>query len=122
MRNKCSWDLCTGMGRRSRVMGRRVAAIATSIATAIAGLLIVVPARIQPAGRFYRGKTMEIPRSASAGGGYDIYARALARTLVIICREIRRSWSAILPGPAACGWRAFCRMPRRATAWRWDHR
>jgi tripartite-type tricarboxylate transporter receptor subunit TctC len=50
-----------------------------TIALAIAGLLMLVPyANSQPA-EFYRGKTLEILVGFSAGGGYDVYARALAR-------------------------------------------
>jgi tripartite-type tricarboxylate transporter receptor subunit TctC len=44
------------------------------------GTLIASPARSDPAD-FYRGKTVEILVGFSAGGGYDAYARALARAL-----------------------------------------
>ena len=42
-------------------------------------LLVVATARAQPAGEFYKGKNIELYIGYSVGGGYDIYARLLAR-------------------------------------------
>jgi tripartite-type tricarboxylate transporter receptor subunit TctC len=44
------------------------------------GLLVTSAATADPA-EFYRGKTVEVLVGFSAGGGYDAYARALARSL-----------------------------------------
>ena len=46
----------------------------------VAAMLITSPARCDPAD-FYRGKTVEVLVGFSPGGGYDVYARTLARTL-----------------------------------------
>lgn len=40
---------------------------------------MVVPAAAQPAGDFYKGKTISIVVGFSPGGGYDTYARLLSR-------------------------------------------
>ena len=42
-------------------------------------LLAVATARAQPAAEFYKGKNLELYIGYSVGGGYDIYARLLAR-------------------------------------------
>ena len=60
-------------------------ALRIGCALAIAVLSIVLlgaapPAKADPAD-FYRGKTIEILVGFSPGGGYDAYARALARTI-----------------------------------------
>jgi len=47
--------------------------------TAALTALALLPAHADPAD-FYRGKTIEILVGFSAGGGYDAYARAVART------------------------------------------
>ena len=47
--------------------------------TAMAGLLCIAAAASASATDFYAGKTIEIMVGSSAGGGFDIYARALAR-------------------------------------------
>ena len=47
--------------------------------TAMAGLLCIAGAASASATDFYAGKTIEIMVGSSAGGGFDIYARALAR-------------------------------------------
>jgi tripartite-type tricarboxylate transporter receptor subunit TctC len=54
---------------------KRAAAVAALALTAVAG-----PANANPA-EFYKGKTFEIIVGFSAGGGYDAYARALARAM-----------------------------------------
>jgi tripartite-type tricarboxylate transporter receptor subunit TctC len=51
------------------------------IAGAVAGiaLLIAVPARADPVADFYRGRNLTMITGYSVGGGYDTYARVLAR-------------------------------------------
>jgi tripartite-type tricarboxylate transporter receptor subunit TctC len=47
---------------------------------ALAGLtLLAAPAQAQTAAEFYKGKTVNLVIGFSAGGGYDLYARHLAR-------------------------------------------
>jgi len=75
MRQKDSPGSYAEMGRRSRVIASRTLAMAV----AIAALLFAVPGAHSEPAEFYRGKTVEILVGFSAGGGYDIYARALAR-------------------------------------------
>jgi tripartite-type tricarboxylate transporter receptor subunit TctC len=43
------------------------------------GLGLAMPAAAQDAASFYRGKTVRIVVGFSSGGGYDLYARVLAR-------------------------------------------
>src|SRR5262249_15396382 len=51
-------------------------------ALAITGLIILVAvARAQSAAEFYRGKSIELDIGYSVGGGYDLYARLIARRL-----------------------------------------
>ena len=50
---------------------------------------------------FYAGKTIELVVGHYAGGGYDIYARALARHSPGTSRAIPRSWSRTCRAPAA---------------------
>src|SRR5947207_513532 len=50
---------------------------ATITATLVA--LFAAPAGAQSVADFYRGKTIEIQNAYSVGGGYDIYARIIAR-------------------------------------------
>src|SRR5262249_7971821 len=51
-------------------------------ALAIAGLIIFVAvAPAQSAAEFYRGKSIELDIGYSVGGGYDLYARLIARRL-----------------------------------------
>jgi tripartite-type tricarboxylate transporter receptor subunit TctC len=57
-----------------------VVAIGTALAAAsITGSAAVVPASAQPAGDFYKGKTITIVVGHQGGTGFDIYSRALAR-------------------------------------------
>jgi tripartite-type tricarboxylate transporter receptor subunit TctC len=51
------------------------------IAGAVAGiaLLIAIPARADPVADFYRGRNLTMITGYSVGGGYDTYARVLAR-------------------------------------------
>src|SRR5882724_10813460 len=46
---------------------------------AIATLLFAAPARAQSVEEFYKGKTINLLIGFSVGGGYDLYARHLAR-------------------------------------------
>lgn len=51
-------------------------------ALAIAGLIIFIAVvRAQSAAEFYRGKSIELDIGYSVGGGYDLYARLIARRL-----------------------------------------
>jgi tripartite-type tricarboxylate transporter receptor subunit TctC len=52
--------------------------IAAFIATATV-ILAITGARAESAARFYRGKTVQVIVGFTPGGGYDLYARALAR-------------------------------------------
>jgi tripartite-type tricarboxylate transporter receptor subunit TctC len=47
----------------------------------LAGAILIagLPVRAQPAAEFYNGKEMTMIVASNAGGGYDTYARALAR-------------------------------------------
>jgi tripartite-type tricarboxylate transporter receptor subunit TctC len=47
----------------------------------VAALTLAAPARAQSVEEFYRGRTVTILIGFSAGGGYDLYARLLARHL-----------------------------------------
>ncbi len=51
------------------------------IAVCVAASLAVVAARAETVADFYRGKTITLMVSGSAGGGYDTLARAIARYL-----------------------------------------
>src|SRR5947207_3859005 len=42
-------------------------------------ILLVAPVHAQSVADFYRGKTVEIQNAYSVGGGYDLYARIIAR-------------------------------------------
>src|SRR5258708_18497004 len=42
-------------------------------------VFLAAPTRAQSVTDFYRGKTIEIQNAYSVGGGYDIYARMIAR-------------------------------------------
>ena len=74
--------------------------------------------RARRSGRFLsrqdRGKSWSGFRPAAA----TTLMRGLARRIGATFRQIRRWWSRISPARAACGWRAFCRRRRRATACR----
>ena len=60
-------------------MTNRLSAVALA-ALALVGLC-AAPARAQPATEFYKGKTIAMVISSSAGGGYDVLARTIARYL-----------------------------------------
>jgi tripartite-type tricarboxylate transporter receptor subunit TctC len=59
-------------------MGARLRLRLTSIALAIA-LTYVSAANAETAAEFYKGRNLELDISSSVGGGYDAYARMLAR-------------------------------------------
>jgi tripartite-type tricarboxylate transporter receptor subunit TctC len=52
-----------------------------TLAAIALGLALAAPAAAQDAASFYRGKSVRIVVGFSAGGGYDVYARVLARRL-----------------------------------------
>ena len=58
--------------------GRKVTRIILILA---AGLALTGPALAQDVAGFYRGKTVRLVVGFSSGGGYDVYARLLARHL-----------------------------------------
>jgi tripartite-type tricarboxylate transporter receptor subunit TctC len=51
----------------------------TAIRLTIAALLLVSPARADPVGDFYKGKQIRFLIGSGIGGGYDLFARLLAR-------------------------------------------
>src|SRR5262249_45062556 len=57
----------------------RAALAASLIALALAISLAGGPAVADPVSDFYRGRTVTVYAGTSVGGGYDMYARALAR-------------------------------------------
>jgi tripartite-type tricarboxylate transporter receptor subunit TctC len=66
-----------------RIRARATSQIANvlGISAALAGLLGVTSKAVGQPADFYRGKSVEILVGFSPGGGYDGYARALARTI-----------------------------------------
>ena len=66
------------MGPRMGVM-RFVAGLGLAVAVVAAGLVASPALRAQPAADFYKGKTVSIYVGFTTGGGYDAYARFLAR-------------------------------------------
>jgi tripartite-type tricarboxylate transporter receptor subunit TctC len=55
--------------------------VACCVAVACLALVPAAPARAQTPAEFYKGKTVELYIAYSVGGGYDLYARLLARHL-----------------------------------------
>lgn len=55
--------------------------VKTALAIFIASLSLATGASAQPANEFYKGKTINMIISSSAGGGYDTLARTIARHL-----------------------------------------
>ena len=60
-------------------MARRSIPAAAFVITGI--IIFVAVARAQSAAEFYRGKSIELDIGYSVGGGYDLYARLIARRL-----------------------------------------
>ena len=52
-----------------------------AIIACLAPLLLAVPARADPLADFYAGKHVDFVVGGNAGGGYDIYSRAIAKYL-----------------------------------------
>lgn len=66
---------------RNRQNRARIVSDVLAISVALAGLLMATNMAASQLAEFYRGKTVEVLVGFSAGGGYDAYARALARTI-----------------------------------------
>lgn len=62
-------------------MTRLSTMIAVASLAAMPSVMAVTPATAQPADVFYAGKTINLLIGTVSGGGYDLYARALARQL-----------------------------------------
>ena len=58
---------------------RLVTVVSVALAIALAAALSATAARAQSVEEFYRGKTINLLIGFSVGGGYDLYARHLAR-------------------------------------------
>ena len=65
--------------RQSRVSRRAYHLVLSALATAAWCLAVISPSAAQDPAAFYRGKTVRIVVGFSSGGGYDVYARMLAR-------------------------------------------
>src|SRR6202790_2053513 len=63
------------MTANSTTMIGRIAAGVIALAA------LAVPAKAQSAAEFYQGKSLDLQIGYSVGGGYDLYARLLARHL-----------------------------------------
>jgi tripartite-type tricarboxylate transporter receptor subunit TctC len=63
------------------MMGRKLRFVGTILALMLARMGVAPPAAAQSAADFYRGRTVTISVGLSAGGGYDLHARVLARYL-----------------------------------------
>src|SRR5580692_2839960 len=53
----------------------------TALTTGVLAIVSLHPAAAQSVEEFYRGKTVIVAIGFSVGGGYDLYARLLARHL-----------------------------------------
>jgi hypothetical protein len=62
-------------GNRMTFLGRALVRIAFALA------LLQIPAHAQSVADFYRGKSIDLDIGYSVGGGYDLYARLIARRL-----------------------------------------
>ena len=79
--------------------------------------LLLVGATGASAADFYAGKTIEIIVGSDVGGGYDIYARAIARHIgAPHPRQSRRSWSRTCRARAAARGRPTSHSSRPRTA------
>jgi tripartite-type tricarboxylate transporter receptor subunit TctC len=86
------------------------------------------PAAAQSVEEFYRGKNLTIAIGFSVGGGYDLYARLLARHLGKHIPGQPNIVAQNREAPAASARRSISTTPRRGTApssarsraaWRW---
>ena len=59
--------------------GRKLGSGGSVLALWLALAALALPAAAQPVADFYRGRTVTISVGLSAGGGYDLHARVLAR-------------------------------------------
>jgi tripartite-type tricarboxylate transporter receptor subunit TctC len=59
----------------------RLGTLARSVATAVLALAPLSVAQAQSPAEFYKGKTVEMYIGYSVGGGYDVYARLIAKHL-----------------------------------------
>ena len=62
-----------------RIMPMRIETLSCCIAVAALAVLPPSPGRAQAPAEFYKGKSVDVHIGYSGGGGYDVYARALAR-------------------------------------------
>ena len=76
----------------------RIAKALLWIAGVYAALL--APAHAQSVAEFYKGKNLDLYIGYSVGGGYDLYARLLARYLGKHIPEIPRCCRRTCPAPA----------------------
>lgn len=60
-------------------MTRRKILVLGALPVILAGLIETRPTQAQPAGELFRGKTITVMIGFSPGGGYDVYARMVAR-------------------------------------------
>src|SRR6516225_8598752 len=95
---------CALMSTRPSIPPRPPAMRAGLALSLIALVLpLATTARADPLADFYRGRNVTLIIGYSAGGGYDAYARVVARHLAGTFRAIRRSLRRTCPAPAACG-------------------
>ena len=86
-RTTCLRDPCGPLRDSTRaskmpfnMQGRcRTSRLAPACAAFVIALAQAFPAGVQAGAEFYRGRTVELDISTSVGGGYDAYARLLAR-------------------------------------------
>src|SRR5689334_10872403 len=69
----------TQPSRKLREPGSTRRSVCAALAIAALSMGVARPATAQDTAAFYRGKTVRIVVGFSAGGGYDIYARVLAK-------------------------------------------
>jgi tripartite-type tricarboxylate transporter receptor subunit TctC len=58
-----------------------LASVLAAVLVLVVAVLLVTAARAQSVAEFYRGKTIDLDIGYSVGGGYDLYARLIARRL-----------------------------------------
>ena len=83
---------------------------------ALQRLFCAAAAHAQSVEDFYKGKTINLVIGFSVGGGYDLYARMLARHMG---KHIPGNPTIVpqnMPGAGGCAWRSSSTRPRRRTA------